>query len=436
MPDMKVLMVSDAGSIHTKRWAAALKEAGTEVVLFSITPSEDGFYEERDVRTYVFDLFAYKRNAGGAFGRLAAHCKAVKALKKAISAERPDILHAHYATSYGLVAALAGFHPLVVSVWGSDVYEFPRQSWLNRLAVKYILKKADRVLSTSRAMAAETSRYCRKDIGVTPFGVDTAVFRPEPEVPGNVSGQGGADGREPEARCGTEERDLLRNMEDTVVFGTVKTLSGKYGIDLLLKAFALARMRLAERSSSGAGALPEGTDGRPGEAVAAKTPGIRLVIAGKGPDRDALERMAESFGIRDAVVFAGEVRHEDVPRVYAGMDVAVFLSREESFGVSAVEAMACGVPVIASDADGFREVLSGDAGIIVPRENPEAASEEMVRLAMDPALRERYGKAGREKVLKCYEWKRNVQTMTDEYSRLLKSSPANSPVLNNINSSN
>ena len=54
---MKVLLVSDAGSIHTERWAAALKDAGVDVVLFSITPVPDGFYEEKTIKVYFFDPF-------------------------------------------------------------------------------------------------------------------------------------------------------------------------------------------------------------------------------------------------------------------------------------------------------------------------------------------------------------------------------------------
>ena len=119
------------------------------------------------------------------------------------------------------------------------------------------------------------------------------------------------------------------------------------------------------------------------------------------------------------MTFLGRVEHDRLPELYAGIDAAVFLSREESFGVSAVEAMACAVPVIASDADGFKEVLGGGAGLIVPRENPEAAARAMAELASDRALRERLGTAGRKKAEECYRWRDNVAVMTDEYRNIL-----------------
>ena len=379
---MKVLLVSDAGSIHTKRWASSLKDAGVDIALFSITPYADGFYEAKGIKLYTFDLFAYKKTQNlhrkskilRITAPLKAHSAAVKCLKRILKKEKPDILHAHYATSYGLVAALAGYHPFILSVWGSDIYEFPGKSALNRMAVKFMLKRADRVLSTSMAMARETARYYRGDIGITPFGVDTDVFRP----------------------LRKQERE-----DKTIVFGTVKTLSWKYGIDLLLRAFASVIGRIGELLP------PENRTG------------VRLLIAGKGADRQQLEKLADDLGISSRVAFLGEVMHEDIPGIYSGMDVAVFLSRAESFGVSAVEAMACGVPVIASDADGFREILDDGAGVIVPREDIEAAADAMLKLASDGEYRKTLAAKGRARAEDRYDWQENVRMMTDEYRNIL-----------------
>lgn len=369
---MKVFLISDAGNIHTKRWASALADAGIRVVLYSITPADESFYERKGISLHVFDLFSYKRDkTQGRFAPVANHIKALKTLKKLLRSEKPDILHAHYATSYGLIAALSGFHPLIVSVWGSDVYEFPRLSEINRLSVEFTLAKADRVLSTSRVMAEETKKYYKGDIGITPFGVDTEKFRPE-----------------------THRRNAPEGQDREFVFGTVKTLSEKYGIDLLLKAFAETAKILGNEAN------------------------LRLIIAGKGKDRKELETLAEELGISDRTDFVGAVEHDSVPELYSRMDAAVFLSREESFGVAAAEAMACGCPVIASDAAGFMEILSGGAGIMVPREDFMAAAEAMARLVRDSEERERLSEAGRKRVLERYDWKDNVETMIGEYRRL------------------
>ena len=148
---MKVLMVADARSIHTRRWAVSLSQRGVDVVLFSLYPTTDCFFENHIIPYYEYDLFRYKKINGirRLNGLIGMHCDAVRRLRKIITDEHPDIVHAHYATSIGLVAALSCFHPFLISVWGSDVYEFPFQSLVNRFSLKYIFRKADRILSTS-----------------------------------------------------------------------------------------------------------------------------------------------------------------------------------------------------------------------------------------------------------------------------------------------
>lgn len=361
----RVLIVSDARSVHTQRWLTALRDSGLQVNLFSLHPPGDGGMQ-LGVGDTVYDLFGYKNRSGWRrlTGALYAHWGAVRTLRRMLRCERPDLLHAHYATSYGLVAALSGFRPFLLSVWGSDIYEFPHLSTGNRLAVSYMLRRADRVLSTGQRMAEETRRYADVPVGITPFGVDLQLFRPSERR------------REPGA---------------PFVFGIVKSLSPKYGIDVAIRALQLCRERRPD--------LP-----------------VRLEIYGRGPDGPALEALAEACGVAGQVRFGGFVEHGKLPEVFARFDAGLYLSRAESFGVAAVEAMACGVPVIASDADGFREVTGeGECALLVPRESVEAAAAAMLRLTEDPDLCRRLSAAGRERVKRLYDWGENVDRMRNEY---------------------
>ena len=95
---------------------------------------------------------------------------------------KPQLLHANYATSYGLLGAMTGFHPFVLSVWGSDVFTFPKKSFAHKMLFKYNLNKADKILSTSRFMSQEISKYTSKKIEITPFGVDLEKFYPYKEL--------------------------------------------------------------------------------------------------------------------------------------------------------------------------------------------------------------------------------------------------------------
>lgn len=283
----------------------------------------------------------------------------------------PDILHAHYATSYALVAALAGFQPFIVSVWGSDVYIYPKKSRLNRFIVEYSLKRADKILSTSHVMAKECSRYTGKPIEITPFGVDASLFRRDKEYSKDSS---------------------------KFVIGSVKSLAPNYGTEYLIRAF---------------------------EIVLRNNPQLdcRLELVGKGPDEMRLKELTKELGIAEKVFFRGFVEQSELAKIYSGFSIACYLSNSESFGVSAIEAMACECPVVASNADGFTEVIEdGVTGVIVPKCNPQAAAEAIQRFINNPSEIDKMGKAARERVCRLYKWSDNVASMISIYKDALKSS--------------
>jgi glycosyltransferase involved in cell wall biosynthesis len=210
------------------------------------------------------------------------------------------------------------------------------------------------------------------NVTVVPFGIDTGVFSK------------------------AESRPLEKG---EVVVGTVKTLAPKYGIDILIRAFALAREDLRESKSE--------------EAVR-----LRLLIVGGGPDETKLKILAEECGVADVSTFSGRVPHEEVPEYLHQMDVYVAVSRSESesFGVAVIEASACGLPVIVSDVGGLPEVVVVDrTGLIVRREDVSATAQAISRLVQDRNLRQRMGLQGRLHVEENYEWTNNVSQMEEVY---------------------
>lgn len=355
---MKIALLSAAKSIHTVRWANALSERGHTVALFTLTAhkARAGAYGE--------NIEVHELGRGGAFD----YWFAAGELKKQLAAFRPDILNAHYATGYGTLARRCGFRPLLLSVWGSDVYDFPNGSPVHRALLRKNLEAATAIGSTSRAMARQVRRVwpCERDIYITPFGVDTELFRP---------------GEKPPEGCFT--------------VGIVKALEPKYGVDYLLRAFALFKARLRGETARFPG-------------------GLRLEIYGGGSQLDALKELAKSLGIDAETAFHGPVPHTEVPAVLRGFDVfcAPSVYDSESFGVAAVEAMACGVPVVVSDADGLREVtLDGTTGYVIHKRDAATLANKLTLLAHDPSLRASMGRAGRAHVLKNYRWEDNVETM-------------------------
>ena len=362
--EMKIVLLGPAASIHMCRWAQGVAAAGHEVHVISQHPSLE--MESLSSIASVTWLPAIGE---------AGYVLNCVALKKAIRRIRPDILNAHYASGYGTLAGLVGFRPYMLSVWGSDVFAFPYESWLKGRLLRWNLRRADRIASTSHFMAKQVMALTpdlRTEICVTPFGVDTSVFRP-----------------------------LLKSATDKIVVGTVKSLADTYGIDILIRAFAEVRQD-SEVQRTG------------------KADQMRLLVVGDGPRRQSLEALARNLQIGHVTEFVGAVEHSTVSGWLNRFDIFVAASRQESFGVAVLEASACGLPVVVSDAGGLPEVVDdGCSGFVVRREQPDLLAERIKQLVLDAELRDRLGKGGRRFVLQHFEWQLCVEIMLDLYRQVI-----------------
>ena len=144
----------------------------------------------------------------------------------------------------------------------------------------------------------------------------------------------------------------------------------------------------------------------------------QLVVAGDGSDRAAIDELPPD--ILERVTMLGTVAHEDLPGWFASADVFVSPALgQESFGIVLVEAMAAGVPVVATDIPGYREVLRPDAeGLLVPAGNPIALANAVRRILLDPSLSSRYSSAGRARAA-AFSWNRVLPQLEAAYDRAL-----------------
>jgi phosphatidylinositol alpha-1,6-mannosyltransferase len=132
----------------------------------------------------------------------------------------------------------------------------------------------------------------------------------------------------------------------------------------------------------------------------------RYVIAGEGPERDALERLAVELGIQEKVHFAGFLSEDEKWRLLQSADVYVMTSRvnlkeaHEGFGIAFLEAAACGIPAIGSKAGGIEDaVVDGTTGILVEPDSPKQLADALMFLYQNPEKRKEMGKAGLERAL-------------------------------------
>ena len=141
-------------------------------------------------------------------------------------------------------------------------------------------------------------------------------------------------------------------------------------------------------------------------------------IVGEGPQREALERELRALGLTERVHLLGERR--DVPRLLAAADVFVLATRSEGHPVSVLEAMAAGLPVVASRVGGVPEqVVDGETGVLVDPGDPDALATALARLAADPSLRRRMGDAGRTRAEERFDLEPFRRAHLELYSREL-----------------
>lgn len=247
----------------------------------------------------------------------------------------------------GVVAGRLGGWPVIHHEDGFNPDEMDGQKRRRVLARRLLLRTVQTVVVPSRTLADVARRDWRvagHRLAYVPNGVDLARFRP-----------GDADGL----------RAALGAAPGEVVVGTVGHLNTGKNVAMLLRAAA---------------ALPD--------------PRVRLLVLGEGPERGALTRLARELGIDDRLCLAGHV--PDPADHFRAMDVFAMTSRTEQMPVSVLEAMATGLPVVATDVGDLRHMVPGaDEGLITPRDDLERFTGALWRVVREDALRHRLGAANR-----------------------------------------
>ncbi|WBW99448.1 glycosyltransferase [Oceanirhabdus sp. W0125-5] len=352
----KLCILSDADSIHTKKWVDYLSQYNYEISIISM----------RDTK-YVFGDNVKKYIIEPPFKNKLSYFFIISKFKKLIEYINPDILHGHFASSYGLYGALSKKRPYIVSVWGRDVYEFPKKNSIAEILLRKTLKSAEVICSTSEDMAEETKKYCNKEIIVTPFGVDTKKF--------------------------SKINEILE--KEYITIGLMKNLKAVYGINYLIDAFSMLIKEYKEDK-------------------------LKLLIVGDGVERRKLEEQCKELKIQEFVEFKGNVENTEIPKYINEMDIVCLPSLEESFGVAAVEASACGRPIVSTSVGGLKEtVIDGLNGIHCKCKDPVDLKNKLMLLLSDKKKMKDLGNNGIKLAHEKYTWEKNAEIMQEVYARFI-----------------
>jgi N-acetyl-alpha-D-glucosaminyl L-malate synthase BshA len=316
------------------------------------------FFHEVDVSSYpLFKFPPYEMALSSRLSDLALR-------------EGLDIIHAHYAVPHSVAAFLAReivgrdrlrvvttLHGTDITLVGSDPAYRPMTT--------FALRKSDAITAVSEYLRDETRRVVCDECPIRVIGnfVDTERFHPR------LRGAARARFAKPGER-------LLAHASN---FRPVKRVAD------VVRVFALV----------------------------ARVHPARLIMAGEGPERATAERVAADLGVSSRVTFVGAV--SDVERTIACADAFLLPSDGESFGLAALEAMACGVPVVGARAGGLPEVVTdGVDGILEPVGAVEAMGARLAALLADPEAAARMGAAGRAKA----ETKFRPELLVPQYERV------------------
>ena len=281
---------------------------------------------------------------------------------------RYDLVHIQngLAPTFGVVGPLAA-RQVGIPVVATFHSWFPRSAGYRifRRGFQWLLDRHAATIAVSEPVVWAMSRYLKANWEVIPNGVDTAFFQPI--------------GRHPEDLATRAPRLLF-----------------------------LARLERRNDLETVLDAMPR---------VLERYPGTQLTVAGDGPQRRSYERRARSLS--SSVRFVGEI-HGERPHYYASADLYLCPTTRASFGVTLLESMACGTPMIVSDIVGFRELVNGGAeAVLVPGENPKAWAETTIALLADPDRRRLMGEAGRHKAQQ-FDWSLVGQRIVEVYERVLR----------------
>ena len=359
---MKILFLSNAKSHHTRRWVDYFVERGHECFLISL---------EKGILTKATEFFI-KSKILPSFLKYPLSVRRVKKIAEKIG---PDLINAHFVPSYGLVGALLGQAPLVVSTWGSDILISPQKSFLHKLRAKYVLKKADAITTDARILtqAILDLDVREKKVIENPMGVDrNLIFECEKK---------------------SFDSSSLKEKKNFVVLSN-RRLEPVYEVVTLLKAVPMVIKQAQGK--------------------------VKFVIVGEGSQKNRLEKFAGDLKVEAYVEFKGELSRKELMDCYKDSDIYISTSLSDSTSVSLLEAMALGLIPIVTDIPGNREWIEEEKnGFLFPISDHHTLAKQIIYAINEFTDWTFFRKKNISLIKKKAIWEDNMETVEVEFLRLV-----------------
>jgi glycosyltransferase involved in cell wall biosynthesis len=355
----KICLLADASSIHTARWCNHFAGKGYEMHVIS-------FKEAKIKSATVHFLDSGSISAAGGNWKVLFKRNKVKKIIKQVN---PDVLHALYATSYGMVGALTGFKPYIVTALGSDVLISGRQSKLYRRMLKYVFRKANYVTCMAEHMEKEIllMGISHEKLSVIRFGIDPTLFN---------------------------DKSRLITPNEFLITST-RNFEPIYNHELLFSAM---------------------------EMVKDKIKNVKLVMVGDGSQREYLKKRCIEKGLEQITIFTGKITQPEIAALLNKTNVFITVSLSDGNCISLNEAMACGAWCIAGDIEATRPwITNGVNGFLVPVDKPAELAEKIMESYTNYAtLVENAQPINKKLIAEKAIWDVNMEQMDAIYKKFIK----------------
>ncbi len=361
---MKLCFLASIEDNHSRKWIRYFIDKGYEVHWISL-PSVY-IKEAKGAKIYLIKDFSSK-SLDIIFNTLS--------VKNLIREINPDIIHAHYVGVNGLLGALSGFHPFILTAFGSDVL-INSQSKIKKFFIKFSLNKTNLITCDGENTKEEMINFGidSKKIKIIYFGVDPEKFKKEPK---------------------DENLKEKLNLSGSPIVISLRMLKEIYNLETLIRAIPV---------------------------VLKEVPETKFIIAGEGDQKQYLINLAESLNISEMTKFVGHIPHNNLPRYLNLADIYVSTSLSDGgLAVSTAEAMACGLPVIITDSgDNKKWVKDGENGFIIPVKNQKLLAEKIIYSLRNQNAREMFGMINQKIIEEKYNYYKEMSKAENLYKELIK----------------
>jgi glycosyltransferase involved in cell wall biosynthesis len=356
---VRIAFLADASLPHTIRWVNWFAQEGYNCLLLSL--------EEGD----GYRCTSIRLPSHASLPRFLRYSMAISAARQHIEDFRPDILNAHFLPNYGWIAAHLAFHPMVLTVLGSDILTVPKTSPLHRWRTRWVLQRCDAVTADAQMLAEAVVKFGfpAERIVTVPLGIELERFPSSPQRPDPSS-------------------------QHPLVVLSSRRLDPIYDVGTLMHAWSH---------------------------IQAKDKALELRIAGKGSEEMQLRTMLPS----DAVSFLGWLSMPALDEQLKETHVYVSTSLSDSTSVSLLEAMAAGCFPIVSDIPGNREwIVDGINGLLFRPGDYQALARALERAAANQPLRQAAQQRNRTLVEERASWLQNMDEIRVLFQGLARSPAA------------